>query len=88
MVSPIVTSAGRGAATDAALDVIYRTERHWRQLAVGASLLGACALWADYRASGVVLMALCLLCQLISWAAMRSAQRIHAQAIAAAKQVL
>ncbi len=61
----------------ASLDVIYRIERQWRKLAGATSLLGAVAIWIDYRATGGVLMFLSVLCQLISWRAMRAAQRAH-----------
>jgi len=44
---------------------------------VGATLLGAGAVWFEYRATGVVLFAISVLCQLISWRAMRAAQRAH-----------
>jgi len=86
MVSPFVTSAERRSeleaearqnATAAALDAIYRSERGWRKLACGASVLGAVAIALDYRATAVVLLVLSILCQVISWAAMRTARRIH-----------
>lgn len=60
-----------------ALDAIYRTERQYRQLGVCTSLLAAGGIWGGYRGAGAVLMALSVLCQLISWAAMRAAQRAH-----------
>jgi|GEM_PF-2881310 len=74
---PIVSSVEQRNATEAALDAIYRSERGWRKLALVTILLGAGAIALDYRASGGVLMFLSVLCQLISWAAMRTARRIH-----------
>jgi hypothetical protein len=61
----------------ASLDVIYRIERQWRLWGVVWSLLGVIAFCAEYRRSGFVLMVLSCLCQLISWRAMRAAQRAH-----------
>lgn len=59
------------------LELIYRTERHFRRLGAATSLLGAVAIWTGYSAPGGVLMFLSVLCQLISWRAMRAAQRAH-----------
>jgi hypothetical protein len=65
-----------------ALGIFYRTERQWRVLACWTSLLGAGGIWLGARAGGVVLMSVSILCQLVSWRAMRGAQRLEAKRLA------
>jgi len=64
------------------IDGLYRIERQWRKLGAGWSLLGAGAVWIGYRATGAALFALSVLCQFISWRAMRAAQRAQDARIA------
>jgi hypothetical protein len=63
-----------------ALDIFYRTERSWRRTACGLSIAGAMILIfarERYGATAVVVLVLSILCQLISWRAMRGAQRLE-----------
>jgi len=77
MVAPAVTAAEHLAAIESTLDRVYRTERTWSRLGVWASMTGAAAIWSGYRAGGAVVMAISVLCQIISWAALRAAHRIE-----------
>jgi hypothetical protein len=64
------------------LNHYYRTERSWASMARWFSCSAALLLIAstEYRVpAGVVLMALSIPCQFVSWRAMRAAQRIEKQ---------
>lgn len=61
-----------------ALDAFYRVEKEWRLMACWTSCLGtAAAIWLDTRSPAVVLLACSVLCQAVSWRAMRAAQRLE-----------
>jgi predicted lipoprotein len=66
------------------LEYYYRTERSWASLARWLSCSAALLLIAstEYRVpAGVVLMALSIPCQVVSWRAMRAAQRLEKRRI-------
>lgn len=64
-----------------ALDIFYRTEREWRVIAIWSSWLGFGGIYVGWRASGALLLGISILCQLVSWRAMRGAQRLEQQRI-------
>ena len=65
------------AFEQATLDIFYRTERRWRVLALWTCSVGSVGVWVGARAGGAVLIGLGILCQLISWRAMRGAHRLE-----------
>lgn len=66
----------------ARLDACYRIEREWGVISIWSSWLGFGAIYVGWRPSGAVMLGLSILCQLISWRAMRAVQRLEQQRIA------
>lgn len=64
------------------LDLCYRTEKEWRVIACWTSCLAVAGMWLDRRAAAVVLLLCSLLCQAVSWRAMRGAQRLEKKRLA------
>jgi hypothetical protein len=64
------------------LDMFYRVSKEWQILGACTSGLGAAGIWLDWRAGGGVLMACSVLCQVVSWRAMRGAQRLENKRLA------
>jgi hypothetical protein len=68
----------------AALDVFYRTERSWGRAAFCLSSTGAVILIfaSEYRAPAIVPLLMSICCQVISWRAMRGAERLEKRRLA------
>jgi hypothetical protein len=67
----------------AVLDSFYRTERWWASSACWLSSAGAIMgiVSGEYRAAAIALLVMSIGCQLVSWRAMRGAERLEKKRI-------
>ena len=65
----------------AALESLWRAERWWSSAGLWFSGAAAAACVFEHWGAALCLFVLCLLCQLVSWRAMRGAQRLEQKRI-------